>query len=70
MRRTVEVSRHELLDRRRRAVAENGLSLPWLEQLEAEGGTAAVVGWLRQHRFDGLAGMWQDWSWLLNDQND
>ena len=67
--RVVTVTRQDILDMRRDAVREVGLSLPFLEQKEHEHGTGAVAGWLEDHNFYDLAGVWATWSWLLDGKD-
>ena len=50
-RRPGQVTRQDILDRRRQRVAAYGLDLAWLERLEHETDTRTVASWLEDHNF-------------------
>jgi len=61
------LSRQDVLRTRCEVVERNGLSLPFLEELERREGTDRLIDWLEDHNFWGLADDWKLWSWLLGE---
>lgn len=61
--------KHDLIDRRRDAVDQSGLSFLWLERLEHEQGTQALIQWLEVHNFWELRDQWLNTNFLLGKED-
>lgn len=65
--RVVQLSRQDVVDRRREVVEADGLRLAFLEQKERAEGRDALVEWLEDHNFWDLAENWRSWAYLLGE---